>query len=396
MLLCVLDHATQYDPPLWRALAASTTLKAKVWYSLDDVPFDPELGLRASWDGVHGGYDHSHVPLKQLATSLLRLSPRPQAVMLPSWRRPQTLQVLPWARALKIPVILCTDKTLNEPSPSGARGHVYTALHGLRARAFDAFVTPGLLGRQYLASLGCAYESIATGLYPIDLAFWQAQRERLHSLSSQLRAEAPHPQPFVLVAVCKLSEREDPLRLLEAFASFARERPDAYFIQVGDGPLRSAFEAKVRELGVARQVKLAGFVDYKQLAAYYGAADVFAHVPAREPWGLSVLEAMACGLPVLAATTVGAAADLVEHGQTGALAYADDPSSIARALALIAKDARSMGERAAQAVRRFDVHVAARDLAQLVERLSQRSPAAGSYGRVLFSDFRNEFGRWSP
>jgi glycosyltransferase involved in cell wall biosynthesis len=418
MLLCVLDHPTQYDPPLWRAFAKRGRMPIQVWYAEDRVPVDPELSASADWSSVHahadGGVERVHVPSGALQRRLWCLTTRPRAIVVAGWRG-LALQVLPYALFKRIPVIVLVDKTLNEPAPGGALGHAYTALQGLRARAFAGFFTPGLLGSAYLASLGFAATRIATGMYPVDIAFWQARMRSHAELSAALRARAPHgaDTSFVLVAVCKLSERENPLTLLEAFASFARQRPDAFFIQVGDGPLRAAFEAKVRELAIERQVHLAGYVNYGELAGYYGAADVFAHVPAREPWGLSVLEAMACGLPVLAATSVGAAADLVQHGRTGALAYAGDRASIARGLELIGtrEQARSLGEQAAQAVARFDVACAAQALEELVFRLENaatETPSgktkgktksndddARSYARMLYSDLRNEFGKWS-
>ena len=394
MLLCVLDHPTQYDPPLWRAMAHHTALEPNVWYVEARAPHDPELRAAVDWTGAFGGYVQRHVPLTQLANSLRNASPQPQAILLSGWTRPAARIVWPVARALGVPIVLATDKTLNERSPGGAGGHAYTLLHSARARAFDAFFTTGLLGTQYLASIGCAYERIATGLYPVELAFWQERMAACAELSRSLRASIPEAA-FHLIAVCKLSEREDPMTLLEAFAAFVRKHPNAYFTQVGDGPLRPQFEARVRALGVEKQVRLAGYVPYNQLAGYYGAADAFAHVPAREPWGLSVLEAMACGVPVLAATTVGAAADLVAHGRTGALAYAGDAPSMTEGLEVIARDAPRMARAARAAIERFDVVPVARGLADLVARLDQPLPRAAPPWSVLYSDLRNEFGRWS-
>lgn len=394
MLLCVLDHPTQYDPPLWRALTRHTQLQPKVWYVEAQAPHDPELRAAVDWTGAFGGYAQRHVPLGQLGQSLRRLTPRPQAILLSGWTRPAARIVWPVARALDIPIVLATDKTLNEISPGGAAGHAYTLLHATRARAFDAFFTTGLLGTQYLASIGCAYERIATGLYPIELEFWRERKSSFRELSRSLRARGP-AGAFHLLAVCKLSEREDPLTLLDAFAEFVKREPRAFFTQVGDGPLRPQFEARVEALGLREHVKLAGYVSYNQLAAYYGAADAFAHVPSSEPWGLSVLEAMACGLPVLAATSVGSAADLVVHGRTGALAYAGDAASMTAGLQLIARAPSAMGEGAAAAIERFDVVQVARRLESLVARLPQRPARPLPAWSVLYSDLRNEFGRWS-
>jgi glycosyltransferase involved in cell wall biosynthesis len=398
MLLCVLDHPTQYDPPLWRAMASAGRRRPLVWYVQAAPPADPEIARDVDWSSAAGGVDQRHVPLTRLTRALLALKPRPAAVLVSGWKRPATLQVLPVARALGIPVILATDKTLNEASPGGLLGLGYTGAHSAKARLFDGFLTTGLLGAQYLASLGVPHDRIAKGLYPIDLRFWHQRKQQLAERSRALRAEiGAGPDAFVLLAVCKLSQRENPTDLLEAFARLSDRNPNAYFVQVGDGPLRARFEQRVRELGLTRRVHVAGYVAYEDLAAYYGAADAFAHVPACEPWGISVLEAMACELPVLASTTVGCAADLVVHGRTGALAYPGDVSSIAEALQILATQLRGPDakQRCLEAVRVLDVHPVGGGLADLTERLQRAGARPAPIGSVLYSDIKNEFGRWS-
>jgi glycosyltransferase involved in cell wall biosynthesis len=85
---------------------------------------------------------------------------------------------------------------------------------------------------------------------------------------------------------------------------------------VGDGPQRDDITAAIRA-NTQGVIHLAGYVPYKHLPIYYAMADVFIHPAHRECWGVSVNEAMVCGLPVLTADTVGAAADLVEEGVNG-------------------------------------------------------------------------------
>ena len=79
-------------------------------------------------------------------------------------------------------------------------------------------------------------------------------------------------------------------------------------------------------------VRLAGSRPWAELPAVYAAADLFV-LPSRfEPWGAVVLEAMACGLPVIVSDKVGCAPDLVRPGENGWIVPAGDPDALAAAL----------------------------------------------------------------
>ena len=82
------------------------------------------------------------------------------------------------------------------------------------------------------------------------------------------------------------------------------DEPGACLWLVGDGPQRPALEDYAREHSSERIV-FGGYVPYLELPLVYAAADVFVHPARYEPWGVSVQEALACGLPVLASSLVG-------------------------------------------------------------------------------------------
>lgn len=394
MLLCVLSHPTQYDPPLWNAMARDGRLKTVVWYASATPPDDQEMKQRVGWSAQGAEFEHRNIALHDLPRAFLTIRKELDAVIVPGWVHPITRMVLPLARAFSVPVITSTDKTLNDPSYKPPVDTAATAFHVARTRLFQGFFTTGLLGEQYLVSLGLPREAIARGLYPIDVNHWQAAMAQDVPLARELKSRFSDRR-FILLSVCKLVDRESPLDVLRAFAKVRKRRSDVALIHVGDGPLRAQYEAEVQRLGLGRDVALPGYVKYSELPAFYAVSSAFIHVARYEPWGISVLEAMACGLPVIAATTVGSAADLVVHGRTGALAYQGDTESIAEAIQLVAdrNEPEAMGSAAKAAVATFDVHRAGENVRRLVARLQQPHRAA-SLGEVAHSHLRNQFGRW--
>jgi glycosyltransferase involved in cell wall biosynthesis len=105
---------------------------------------------------------------------------------------------------------------------------------------------------------------------------------------------------------------------------------------VGDGPDRAALEALAETTGVAQFVIFAGYQSRPQ--DFYPLMDIFAHVAAREAFGLVIAEAMFAGLPVLA-TRVGGIPNVVKEDETALLVAPGDISEIARQLRRLLSDA---------------------------------------------------------
>jgi glycosyltransferase involved in cell wall biosynthesis len=79
-------------------------------------------------------------------------------------------------------------------------------------------------------------------------------------------------------------------------------------------------------------------VAWERIVELYAAADVFALLSEREPWGVVVNEAAACGLPLLLSERVGAAHDLLRDGENGVLVPVGDASAAGEALRTLAAD----------------------------------------------------------
>src|SRR6185369_9037132 len=85
---------------------------------------------------------------------------------------------------------------------------------------------------------------------------------------------------------------------------------------VGDGPLRHSLQLRASRI-IQGSVKITGFVQRDELAAYYALAEMFVFPTYTDTWGLVVNEAMACGLPIIASSAAGCVADLVIDGWNG-------------------------------------------------------------------------------
>ena len=113
--------------------------------------------------------------------------------------------------------------------------------------------------------------------------------------------------------------------VVQLFARVCRETPSV-LIMVGDGPDRFAAEEEARALGVDRDVRFLGRIE--NVAPLLAAAELYVLPTDRESFGLSALEALACGVPVLA-YDVGGIVEVVQHGVTGFLRPVGDVDALA-------------------------------------------------------------------
>ena len=129
-----------------------------------------------------------------------------------------------------------------------------------------------------------------------------------------------------VVAVGRLQRPKDSITLARALG---RVRASFSAVIVGEGPDRPRLEAEIRRLGLEQAVVLAG--DRSDVADLLTRADVFALSSTSEGLPLSILEAMAAALPVVA-SSVGGVPEAVEDGETGLLVPPRDPVRLAAAL----------------------------------------------------------------
>lgn len=129
------------------------------------------------------------------------------------------------------------------------------------------------------------------------------------------------PSAAVVVCTARMVRRKGQDTLLRVWPEVLRSCPGAVLLLVGDGPCRDRLQRLARELRVTGSVVFTGGVGWEDVPAYTDAGDVFA-MPCRtrwwglepEAWGIVLLEAQACGLPVVVGRSGGAPETLTEPG----------------------------------------------------------------------------------
>jgi len=276
-------------------------------------------------------------PYPGLAAAL----PDPRIVARLAWLRPHVVHAVGpvclgvWgalaARALGLPLVASfhTDlvRYLAGYRLGFARGALQRwlgAVHGLA----DANLCPSSATRHQLMEEGVARVGIWRG--GVDSERFHPERR---SFDMRARLTEGRPDLPLLLYVGRLAREKS----IESLAWVMDELPEARLALVGDGPDRGRLERVFRKL----PVHFAGFLSGDELACAYASADVFVMPSTTETLGFVALEAMASGLPVVAADA-GGLRDVVRHGENGLL-Y--DPKQRKGALAPIQRLLASRGLR---------------------------------------------------
>jgi glycosyltransferase involved in cell wall biosynthesis len=146
-----------------------------------------------------------------------------------------------------------------------------------------------------------------------------------------------------LIMTRNLEDIYDIPTAVRAFASVKRVHEKARLTIAGSGPARPELERLTRELGLERDVTFAGRIDNEQIAELYRSASLFLNSSRVDNMPISLLEAMASGLPIVS-TDVGGIPFLVEDGTTALLVRPGDPSAMADAVLRLLAD-RALGDR---------------------------------------------------
>jgi L-malate glycosyltransferase len=205
-----------------------------------------------------------------------------------------------------------------------------TALSRWKYRQVDLFICASEAIRKMLVGDGIPRKRTVTVHEGIDLGKVNAAPPA--DLHQDLWL--PHGAPIV-GNVAALVPHKGQRYLVEAAVKLLPDQPDARVVIAGEGELRPSLEQQIKQHHLEKHVLLAGF--RPDILSLHKAFDIFVMSSVTEGLGTSLLDAMACGKPVVA-TNVGGIPEVVADGETGILVPPRDPAAMAEALRQLLAD----------------------------------------------------------
>jgi len=243
-------------------------------------------------------------------------------------------------------------------------------------RRVDLVISPTASVAEVLLSLGVdvPIRVIRNGV-DIDAFLGMASRPGAREEARERRRELNVADDHVLFAYTgRLSVEKNLSLLLAAFAAVAEEAADTHLVFIGDGPYRPTLEEEVERASLSRRIRFAGMVAYEDMPAELALCDVWATASTTEVDPLTLIEAMAAGLPVVGPASPGIV-DTVEDGVTGLLSQPDDSDSLAECMLALAIDPRlrrAIGDAAREASRRYSIEETGAELLGIYEEVVQQ------------------------
>ncbi len=211
--------------------------------------------------------------------------------------------------------------------------------------------------RQAARAYGIPHERFRVVPEGIDVSAWSSVSRQAAKLRTSGGSEA------TILSVARQYRRKNTASLLRAFGQLRATRPNLRLRIIGEGPELGRLRTLAGQLGLADSVHFVGSVEgIEALQGEYASADVFCLPSLQEGFGIVFLEAMAAGLPIVAARS-GAAPEVAPHGEVSLLVDPDDDTALAEALERLLADAvlrRNLGEAGTRRWRSFDWPIVAR------------------------------------
>jgi 1,2-diacylglycerol 3-alpha-glucosyltransferase len=228
----------------------------------------------------------------------------------------------------------------------------------------DIVVAPSASVKRLLRTFGVRQpiEVIANGI--------EVERFR-HPVNPLTKEQIGVPQTSTLVIyIGRLAGEKNLEKLLYEFSLAEGEVPPLYLLLVGSGPAQEKLFRLATKLNIANRVVFRGAVAHHEIPRYLAASDIFVTASQSEVLPLTIIEAMAAGLPVAAIKSPGID-DLIEHGKTGILTSFQN-GDLARSILFLAGDKSErarLGHNSYQESRHYHINHTVGHTIQLYKRL---------------------------
>jgi 1,2-diacylglycerol 3-alpha-glucosyltransferase len=185
------------------------------------------------------------------------------------------------------------------------------------------------------------------------------------------------PEDVILVFIGRLGLEKNVNFLMRAFAGTTQAYENTRLMLIGDGPEREHLRDLARQLGIEKRVRFIGKLPYQDIPRYLDCTDAFVTASVTEVHPLTVIEAMASGLPVLGIQSPGVG-DTVEDGVTGLLAQGEDlPGFTAKMVRMVVDHEKrhQMGVRAGKEAENYAIERTSEMMLECYQRVINEAKA---------------------
>ena len=327
---------TPYRAPLFDLIAADPAIDLYVLYCAArdpwrdwDIPsstHQQEILRGFAFGGRKGGPHWKVNPSVWRRLSHLR----PDVVVVGGFAHPTMLLAILWSRLHRVPFALVSETQGLTPRSlwkAVARAPVVRWAVG----GASVFLATGGPAADYLQSLGAVSDRIFLFPNVPDISLIRQEALSLESRRDEIRETIPGPDGPLYLFVGRLVRHKGVSALLESYKEVKASMPTARLVIVGDGPERGALEAQAAALQI-KDVTFVGSARPDDVISYYVAADCFVLPSEYEPYGVVVLEALACGLPAVVTDRVGSATDLIDENRKGRVVPYGNQAALVRSM----------------------------------------------------------------
>lgn len=366
-LAIISTHPIQYNAPFFRILAERKEIEIKVFYtwsqSKEGIKYDPGFGKNIEWDiPLLEGYNYTFVE---------NIAPNPgshhfagiqnpnlikqiknwgaDAVLIYGWNFKSHLATLRYFKN-KIPVFFRGDSTLLNETKGFKKIIRRFFLKYVYSFVDFAFYV-GNANKDYFKAHGLAEEQLVFMPHAIDNKRFERNEKNAAEGVCIRDKLAINTEAIVFLFAGKLDKNKNVGFLINSFAALKVQ--NCFLLIAGTGTQEEELK---KNACTHTNIKFLGFQNQKQMPGIYAAANIFVLPSISETWGLSMNEAMAAGLAIIASNGCGGALDLIKDGINGFVFKQKDINSLNNALSYLTdnnKELKRMGTASQKIIKKY-------------------------------------------
>lgn len=387
----IVSHPIQYFVPLYREIAHASDMHVTAFFCTKETiesGKDEGFGVQVRWDiPLLEGYEYKFLPNRAFTPSISygfwglfnpgiigELFRAPKGlVVIGGWQFASYVLGMIAAKLFGHKVaIRCEAPAVAESRKSSLKNVMRTFIlrHVILRWLADYCLYIGTQNKRFYEMHKVKKEKMFFSPYSIDNTRFKQQAESTDKVKtrSELGIAA---DDFVIVFTAKFIQRKRPLDLIQAYQQL--NVSGKKLIMVGEGELRQEMEDYIRSHSI-EGISMPGFINQNEIVNYYAIADVFVMCSEFETWGLSVNEAMACGVPVIVSDTVGCSSDLIAqpYGKVFTKGNVDELTSCLKSFALQEKGSNEVHRGLREKINEYSIEETSKSIVRLAEKVSLR------------------------